>query len=108
MRIGFVLGLALGVATLTGCAMTGGDDDDGGATPKNVDSVHMANGDVLVGELDLPRISLQTEYLEEVVLERRHIEKLEILSTGKVKVVTRHGDILHGKAAFDSPTGSRV
>jgi hypothetical protein len=85
---------------LSGCAMTGGDDEGGtSSVPRNVDSVTMRNGDVLVGEIALEDQSLHlaTDYLKDLQFERRHLESLRILSNGSVKLQTKPGDILHGR-----------
>lgn len=89
--------LALLVATgLVGCAMTGGEEGGSSAVPKNVDSVHMKNGDVLVGELAVSEIQIQTEYLSKFTIEPRHVDTLEMMGDGKVRLETRHGDVLNG------------
>lgn len=98
MRHLLILMVALCVG-LSGCAMTGGDDDGGtGATARDVDTVQLRNGDILVGELTLEKDAVQiaTDYLDRISLERRHLESLKVLANGSVKLQTRHGDVLHG------------
>lgn len=97
MKLRVLAALAAALVTLTGCAMTGGDDSEASSTAKNVDSVTMKNDDVLVGELGLEEVRITTEYLSALTLETRHIERIDILSGGKAKIETRHGDTLHGK-----------
>lgn len=103
MRTLLILMMALSLS-LSGCAMMGGEDDTGsGTTAKDVDSVHMRNGDVLVGEVALTGEALEiaTDYLDKLRVERRHLESLSVLANGSVKLYTRYGDILNGKLGSD-------
>ncbi len=110
-RLGFLFAALL---ALGGCAMSGDSGSSSGSTPKNVDAVHMQNGDVLVGELGLSKVEIEVDYLQnKVSIEPRHIESLEFLASGKTKVVTRHGDVLQGASGIASlrlrtKTGSDV
>jgi hypothetical protein len=97
-RASLLLSLALLVG-LWGCAMTGGEEDGGsGGKERKVDSVHLRNGDVLVGEVVLrdDQIQIKTEYLKDMQIEKRHLESFKVLASGEIKVYTKHGDILHG------------
>lgn len=97
-------GLCVLVMALGGCSMTGGGDEGGGggAVAKNVDAVHMRNGDVLVGELALRTLDLKSETLKDAKLELRHVESLEVMGDSRVKVRTRYGDIVTGSLGLST------
>ncbi len=91
---------ALILTSLTGCAMTGGEEEGAIAgAPRNVDAVYLRSGDVVVGELALPegKISLENDAIAELNLEKRHLESLRVLRDGRIRVATKHGDSLQGR-----------
>lgn len=107
MRRMLALALAATLVGLTGCAMTGGEDDGAsGGAPRNVDSVRLRSGDVLVGEVAFPdnRLKIRNEVLPELVLEKRHLESLRVLPDGRIKVATKHGDQIQGRMERSSIT----
>lgn len=100
-----VLGLTGGAMGLSGCAMTGEDEGGGGSSgARDVDSVHLRNGDVVVGEVVLAgdQIRISTEYLKAMDIEKRHLESFKVLANGEIKLYTKPGDILHGSLTGDS------
>lgn len=107
MRRMLALALAATLVGLTGCAMMGGEDEGASSgAPRNVDSVRLRSGDVLVGEVAFPnnRLQLSNEVLPDLVLEKRHLETLRVLPDGRIKVSTKHGDQIQGRLEASSIT----
>ncbi len=95
-----------------GCAMLGGGEEkDGSASlPRKHDHVIMKNGDVIVGDVDLERVTIESEYLGKLSVPRQQVDVLEFRGGGKVKLRTKNGDVIRGTCPLKKITvlGSKL
>lgn len=87
-------------SVVVGCALTGSGSDNGkdaSRKAREADVLVLRNGDSWRGTLELDAINLATRYAGDIRLERKDLDRVEILATGDMKIRTKPGDTLQGK-----------